>query len=283
MTRGRLTMRSLRLSSRVLLRIAVGIGLVSLLLLLLLILGFGASPIDRASPNRTRDLLLLAVIALGLPGIALWWSDRGAPGSRGSLGSALLTGLIVSLVVLLLQTDMESTREAQSLQLALSMQQDLTGIDLSNRKLFQFYLRGKKLDHANLRRASLHRGNLSRSSLANADFTDALLLDVSLSEPAVRTDADCQLASNLKQARFDDAEIYETDLTGANLEGASFKSATLFRVKLDGANLRNADFSNATILSSSIIGARLDGANLDAALVTHNTEISSAKPRGSCY
>lgn len=204
-------------------------------------------------------------------------------GSRGNLGSALLTGLIVSLVVFLLQTDIEATREAQSFQLSLSMQHDLTGIDLSNRQLYQFYLRAKKLDEANFRKAFMLRGNLSRSSLANADFTDAYISDVSLSEPAMRTTLNCRYAVNLKHARFEDAEIYYSDLTGANLQDVSFKNAPLFHVKLDGANLRNADFSGATILSSTIDNAQLDGANLDAALLVSESHISRAEAGRSCY
>jgi len=96
----------------------------------------------------------------------------------------------------------------------------LVGVDVSSA-----FLRGLKLESADLTRADFSSADLRGSDLEAADFTNADLNAANLR------------GSNLKRASFTDANAADADLWGSNLAGSS----------LDGANLSNADLGNADL------------------------------------
>lgn len=71
--------------------------------------------------------------------------------------------------------------------------------------------------------------------------------------------------ANLRNARFD----------GANMEGATLNYANFDSVDLRNANCQNTDFTGANLHSANLEGANLQGANLTGANL-HSTDLRGA-------
>jgi hypothetical protein len=97
----------------------------------------------------------------------------------------------------------------------------LVGVDVS-----EAFLRGLRLDHADLLRADLHAADLRESVLTDTDFKDANLDFTNLRN------------SSLRNADFEDAALTNADLAEANLSNADLSGADLADANLDKANLQ---------------------------------------------
>jgi uncharacterized protein YjbI with pentapeptide repeats len=194
-------------------------------------------------------VLIFMVMLVAFTLISGWylvWPARGDSAARADLGNALVSGFIVAIAVLGLQSmvdwrlrEIEDDRrlaeaerseqlrlqaERQDLLLQLTSTKDLTGIDLRGADIRGFYLR-KKI------------------------FSDALL-------------GEAQLAgANLTEAR-----LTGTVLERANLRGAYLSRADLTGAYLTEADLRCADLREAKVVATDFSGALLHGARLDGAI-----------------
>jgi uncharacterized protein YjbI with pentapeptide repeats len=179
-------------------------------------------------------LVFLPILIMGALGLALWfqWSPLKItrPSNAGtSLGSAILSGLVVALALLALEEMRTLQAERRDLQLRLSQAHDLTGIDLHGKDMSEFYLREKVLKRAILRFAHLDRAYLNKADLRYADLTGARLKAADLSE------------ANLTSAHVEDLRarllVFNRHI---NFDGAFLSGATLTAASLRGARLRNA-------------------------------------------
>jgi hypothetical protein len=200
--------------------------------------------LDLIAAEVSVALRLVASVLLGAAMVFFseGWAEQG---SKTGIASALV-GAVVAFVILGLQSATEEQRrnieqrqqsiadearaqqeriaDRQDLQVTISMQNNLAGIDLADRKLDGFYFRGKVLRDARLVRASLREANLTGADLTGADLSQANLSGASLR------------GANLRGARLRDALLNEADLTGANflasdLRGADFFSTVLHRTR----------------------------------------------------
>ena len=189
-----------------------------------------ARRLSHAHSYRTLTAIapLAACIAVVIVGVLLWLPSGGDPDRDSDLGSALLAGAFVGLVLVWLQRRGEASTERQGLRLELSVQQDLSNIDLTGRNLSGFHLRGKnmrqaRLDDADLSIAYLRDCNLRSASLVNANLRDALLI-----------------GADLRGANLDVA-----DLRGARLMWCDLRRATLNSADLGDANFGGSFFSDS--------------------------------------
>ena len=132
---------------------------------------------------------LAALVALTLVGWHLWRTSAAGAGSiKGTVGAGLLFTAIIFVTVGYGQFEIDRTvrsiedqrqelsrRQAErgNLQLTVSTQRQLSGIDLQGRDLSRFYLRDKDLTTANLAEANLRGADLRDSILAGADLRGA--------------------------------------------------------------------------------------------------------------
>jgi uncharacterized protein YjbI with pentapeptide repeats len=188
-----------------------------------------------------RDILtaatLLFAVALSIVGVLLWWPRRREVEARSGLGASLVAGAVVAFAIFLLQTqgerlaDEEDRRRAaaserQARLLALSSEDDFTGIDLRGRRMQRFILRGKTMVRATLTEADLRHADLSQVRLDEARLTRARLeharLDSSTLTGAIMNRAD------MRGARLRDADLTGAQLCGADLSGAVLDERTSF-------------------------------------------------------
>lgn len=226
------------------------------------------------------------LVATVIPGIRLYWPQRGDPVSRTDLGVALMTGAFIAFAVLGLQlmiqirSQFDANRrdaeaERQSLLLLLGRSQNLSGLDLHGKDLRGAYLNAKILRGANL---------------AHADMRDALLQDTNLMA------ADLE-GSNLAGAHLERADLRQANLVGANLQGAKLNNARLDTAVFYGekggddlvADLRSADLTNAwasadlrhaDLRKATLVGTRLAPANLQGARL-NRADLKYADLRGA--
>ncbi len=122
---------------------------------------------------------------------------------------------------------------------------DLSGIDLSNKKLINADLQAANLIGANLTgtnfaNANLGGANLTGSNVTNTNFTGATLQ-----------------AASLVNVNFVNTNLTRTDLSYGNLVNTKFRSAILTNTDLSAANLALADFSGANLSSINFTDANL--------------------------
>ena len=129
----------------------------------------------------------------------------------------------------------------------------LKDIDLSNKNLSGFDLRGADLSDAKLINTDLSGANLRRADLRGAELNGA----------------------NLSQAKLNRADLFKAYLIGADLRGAE-----LIGVNLEGANLNGAKSNKANLSGAFLRFAKLKGANLTGALL-HEATISNADLTGA--
>lgn len=170
---------------------------------------------------------MLAIIVASLvlvAGVALLSSSS----SRllKDLGSAVISGSIVGLAVLLVETNADNRREEaaqlRNLQLMLSLEDDLQGINLEGRDVSRQYLAGKNLTDANLNDLVANRTSFNQSTL---DFADLI-------------------GANLRNSSFVDSRLAGADLSGANLSCTVLRG-TIFssELQLEGASLGTVEAS----------------------------------------
>jgi uncharacterized protein YjbI with pentapeptide repeats len=229
---------------------------------------------------------VLLLIATVIPGVRLYWPQRGDPVSRTDLGVALMTGALIAFAVLVLQlliqvrsqmdaNDRQNEAERQSLLLVLGRSQDLSGLDLHAKDLSGAYLNAKILSRADLEKANMENASLQDANLVAADLQEA----------------------NLENAHLERADLRHADFTGARLSGAKLNNVNLDTAVFYGdkggkerfADLSDADLSNASIRAdlrfahldgARLIGAVLAPANLSGADLT-DADLTFADLRGA--
>jgi uncharacterized protein YjbI with pentapeptide repeats len=104
--------------------------------------------------------------------------------------------------------------------------------------------------------------------LEGAVFDNAKLFQADLSnaflESASFTGASMP-GVDLSNARLDGASFHATDLQGANLTGAKLRGASLILAHLEGASLQSASLIGAVVVESNFSGANLDNADFQGA------------------
>ncbi len=103
---------------------------------------------------------------------------------------------------------------------------DLSGIDLSGKKLNNIDVRKANLTGAIFRKCDLNGANLQKANLAHAKFENA----------------------NLEKASFTETNLAWTRFDFANLKHSSFLKANMKETTLSGAELRNASFKGTVFI-----------------------------------
>lgn len=184
--------------------------------------------------------LLVLVVGTGLTIVILYLGVRMAatssqqPTTSKQLVAAFLGGATVAIAVfgaqsLVSETRSERTRRPSSterllrrvreeikrartsqermmVQLVLSLEADLSGIDLSNRNLARLDLTDRDLSDAELRGADLTEADLSGANLSGADLRDASLV-----------------GTDLRRALLSRADLRGADLERARVCGGSYR------------------------------------------------------------
>jgi uncharacterized protein YjbI with pentapeptide repeats len=135
--------------------------------------------------------------------------------------------------------------ERQMLHYALSSSPTLAGVDLAERDLSGFFLRGKEMDRAQLRSAIMTAADLSDARLGHADLSRAELSRAKL------------IGARLAEADLTGATLSCADLSRADLSDAKLSHARLDEANLTGARLSNVDLSGADLRGATVIGADL--------------------------
>jgi uncharacterized protein YjbI with pentapeptide repeats len=135
----------------------------------------------------------------------------------------------------------------------LTIQVDLSGVDLRRADLSEAYLEGADLSEARLEGTNLREADLSNANLSRANFTGANLGEANL------------LMADLSDANLSDANLREADLGGGDLNRADLRGAYLNRANLRGAHLEGADLRGAYLEGADLSGAHLEGADLSGA------------------
>jgi uncharacterized protein YjbI with pentapeptide repeats len=230
---------------------------------------------------------ILALIAFSVAGgLILWWPTRGDVEARASLGQSLLTGVgvgaVISLVFFFLNDEtqkhqtqianrqskvQQETSARQTLRLTLSLQRDLTGVDLNHKDLRSFDLARKTLSFANFDGARLAGARMVGASLYQSSFIAASLVGANLSAADARgalfAGADLHRAM-LSSALLDDARFgtddrgHVADLSSAILIDAHLRNSCLARANLRGALLGGADLTDAVLTNADLRGAKLE-------------------------
>ncbi|NES94665.1 MAG: hypothetical protein F6K32_05440 [Desertifilum sp. SIO1I2] len=148
---------------------------------------------------------------------------------------------------------------------------NLARASLSRASLLRATLNGANLTHtrldaanlssAQLTDASLESANLAAASLVGADLANANLTFTNLQKARL-----AQIQGN--NAQFQHAELTQTDWQGADLANANFtqaklNEADLSNTQLSGANLRNTQLRNASFRGANLSFADFRGANVE--------------------
>lgn len=184
-----------------------------------------------------------AVIGVGWLGLFLLNSGANEENVvRVEVGGALVSGVVLSVVFLLLERRIEQavteTQTREQYQLALAMERDLTCRDFSGLNLAETQLRGRDLTDSRLLQADLQGAGLMQSVLTNATLIGANLSSANLVSAKLG-------GANLWGANLARANLTGVDLTGADIQfsylvGADTTDATLTNVDLSKADLGNA-------------------------------------------
>lgn len=192
----------------------------------------------------------LIVIALGA-GTWLWafFGGKGLTQTQTSdvmnLGSGILGGGIVSMAAVWIAQRLSEQQKLLVDRFQISLQSNLTGLDLRNKDLRGIYLSGKDMSFARLTDCSLDSAVLTGATLRSADLTGA----------------------SLKQANLIDAQCNDALLTGACLDQASLIDAVFTAATLIGASVRYASLAGASFAGADASGADFRGSGLTQAQV----------------
>lgn len=125
---------------------------------------------------------------------------------------------------------------------------DLSGADLSNRRL----------DAIDLSRANLNGADLRNTRLQGANLTAASLVGANLELVRARN-------ARFTEASLSHARLVRADLSEASLERASLNDADLSSSVLTNAKLGSADLTLASLVDANLVGAALDDARMELA------------------
>jgi len=159
---------------------------------------------------ESTALVFILLVSLGS---FLWASEIGTTGSRTELGAALLSGAVVSLMVLVLP---ESVGESQPVEPSdarvdhAAVTNDLRWMDGHGIDLYKAYLPHRDLTGADLDKATLTCANLFASTLLGARLVGASLDYSSLIRATLRS-------TDLDGSTFQGADLRDADLGGAHL------------------------------------------------------------------
>ncbi len=176
-------------------------------------------------------VVLLAVVVVFGIGFCLWWPPGEEPNRSSDLGTALMGGGIVGLVLLFLERHLSRGAERRDLQLQLGLTDELPGVHLSRRNLSSFYLPGKDLRHANLSKANLRGTNLSGARLDHANLSKANLRGAKLDATHLLPSETLMPSNDLALEPFSDAR-----LQGVDLREAKYDKHTTWPSDFDAAN-----------------------------------------------
>jgi hypothetical protein len=171
--------------------------------------------------SRPVLLVLIIFVLFGL-GVLLWWPPHALPDRSSDLGTALIGGGVVALVVLVLERSFAKEAERRDLLLQVGLVDELRGINLNGRDLSGFLLTGKTLSHARFRRASLRGANLSGARLDYADLCEADLRDAKMDATGLMPSDTLFPSEDL----FPGPIFPDANLQAVGLKGAAYNSRT---------------------------------------------------------
>ena len=154
---------------------------------------------------------------------------------------------------------------------------DLSSADLSEMDLSEALFRNCKLARANCRGANFSKARIENSVANGIDFTSADLQDADLSDIV------------MKGANLDFVNAKGAQFRHAKLSNCSFKRAILIRADFNFAELQadlsDSDLTGANLISADLTDADLRSANLEKANMTSanisNTNFKDARMVGS--
>jgi uncharacterized protein YjbI with pentapeptide repeats len=219
-----------------------------------------------------RDIILGGFVIILLtvaPGLYLWWPKKDDDVARSDLGIALMTGALIAVAVLGIQTSIDGKARKrderrqiadarQNFELTLSLKSDLSGIRLDGEDLRGIHFYGKIM-----RRASLNRAIMNGVVLSHAVLDSASLQHTHLPE-AIMDDALLRQA-HLEHADLTGAILSYAKMRGAKLADAHLESATLTHAYVWYADLRNAHLEGASFSDAKLHGTDMTGATWDSA------------------
>lgn len=279
--------------------------------------GFGAKV------GKAAAIAVILIVACS--GVWLVWVTRDGKEAVSSIGQGLLVGVVVAMAISWWQFEIqksldEATREQshkedlqgqkQNLQLSLTLQRDLVGIDLEGKDLRGLYLRDKNLREANMVGARLQWADLTGSSLVEAEMREARLEGVVLEgahlegaqlEEAVGKSPYFEWAkargikmgavslpagmfghADLEGAYMVKAEIQHGFFIEAHLEGALGFEAKLRGAHLERSHLKDADLTGADLRDAHLTEADLRDVELGAADL-RGADLSGARLRAATF
>lgn len=139
-----------------------------------------------------------------------------------------------------------------------SIKPDLTRADLSGLNLIGANFTWVEFNSVDLSKADLSRANLDKANLCNANLNEANLQEVT----AVMTE--------ILLAKFDGANLQDSNFSGSDLRGTSFhraylKGAKFIQAKLNGVNFNESDLSSAKFTKANLTSSSINNSNLDSA------------------
>jgi hypothetical protein len=192
----------------------------------------------------------IVVIALGA---GTWfWAFFGGKGMSAtqtsdvmSLGAGILGGGIVSMAAVWIAQRLSEQQKLLVDRFQISLQSNLTGLDIRAKDLRGIYLSGKDLAFARLTDCCLDNAVLVGASLRSADLSGASIRDASLMD--ARLDE-----AYLTGACLDGSNLVDAVFTQATLIGASFRNTSVTGAVFDGADASGADFRGSSITPAQL-------------------------------
>jgi len=241
-----------------------------------------ARTLAHAETGTAAAITLLTVIAF--LAVSLLSSQGGIKKARPDIGTALLTGVAIAAAILWLQFELQHSidkaSQQQSLELTLSLQQSLVGIDLHDKDLRYLYLPDKDLREADLDSALLQSTRLAGSSLTgayleSADLDEAVLSNTRLSSTRLQKaqgqhanftgarGSEVKLSyAHLNEAGFDYAILPHAYMAHVALDEAELEHAILYEAQAEHALLERAHLAYAQFVGADFSFAHFDGAEL---------------------
>jgi uncharacterized protein YjbI with pentapeptide repeats len=145
---------------------------------------------------------------------------------------------------------------------------DLSGCDLSGRKLADLNMYHWDLSRARFVGADLTYAHLDSADFSGADLSGADLTGATLVLTKVR-------GATFDRAVLDDAKLSRVDLAGATLTGVSLKTAQLSQVSIAGGSLQDVDLAGASLTGVDLTEAQLRDADLTRAR-TEDVDLTGA-------
>jgi uncharacterized protein YjbI with pentapeptide repeats len=217
-------------------------------------------------------VLAVSILFIGITGLALAipYLATAEPQPRGGLGTALLTGALVSGAFFALQFVNERNQkrisDRQTLHVTIGLQRDLSGADLVGKDLSGFDMAHKIFSGANFMTATMTDASLQGATLDRAILTDAHLNGADLTGATM-------VRSVLSGADLAGANLFDARLNGAAIgvapdgKPANLARASLINAQLRGSCLAHADLRRAVLGGADLTNAVLTGADLRGAVL----------------